>query len=323
MTTRRKRQALALVLFAGLVGMIGAASLILPRQADAVDRADPKPKQPAATPADKDDHAADRAAIQAQMEGFLKAFEGGDAEQVASYWTENGELIGGEGGTFRGRAAIAKAYRAVLAAKGKRHAEVERDSLRFPSADTAVDEGYFKVSVDGREPTTNRYSVLHVREGGKWRMAIVREWPAEKASLHDLEWLIGSWAAKSDDGEVHTTYEWMWDKSFIRVQFTIRQKGQTLTGFQMIGRDAATGELRSWTFESEGGFGEATWSRDGKRWVLESAGRLADGRTLAATNIMVPLDHDTFTWQAAKRSIDGDEVEDLPPVKVTRVKPSK
>ena len=42
----------------------------------------------------------------------------------------------------------------------------------------------------------------------------------------------------------------------------------------MIGKDAASEGLRSWTFESEGGFGEATWSRDGKKWVLDSAGRL-------------------------------------------------
>jgi hypothetical protein len=56
----------------------------------------------------------------------------------------------------------------------------------------------------------------------------------------------------------------VWDKSFIRVQFTIRQKDQTVSGFQMIGKDPASRELRSWTFESAGGFGEATWSRDGK-----------------------------------------------------------
>jgi hypothetical protein len=29
-------------------------------------------------------------------------------------------------------------------------------------------------------------------------MAVVREWPAETVSLHDLEWLIGSWVAKRD-----------------------------------------------------------------------------------------------------------------------------
>ena len=56
---------------------------------------------------------------------------------------------------------------------------------------------------------TSRYSVLYVREGGQWLMAVVREWPAQPVSLRDLDWLIGSWVARRDDAEVHTTYEWL------------------------------------------------------------------------------------------------------------------
>jgi hypothetical protein len=155
-------------------------------------------------------------------------------------------------------------------------------------------------------------------------MAVVREWPVETTSLNDLEWLIGTWVAKrGDDTEVRTTYEWALNKSFIRMQFSIRQQDRTVTGLQMIGKDASTGELRSWTFDSEGGFGEATWSRDGNKWSQDSAGRLANGSTLAATNVLVPLNKDSFTWQSVERSVDGEEVDDLPPVKVTRVKQKK
>jgi uncharacterized protein (TIGR02246 family) len=254
------------------------------------------------------------------MVAFLKAFESGEAERVASFWTADGELIDYDGRAYRGRAAVAKAYLELFETKEERHAEIERESLRFLSKETAIEEGYFKVRVARGEPTSNRYSVLHVREDGKWLMAVVREWPAETVSLHDLEWLIGSWVAKRDDAEVHTTYEWMWNKSFIRVQFTLRQRDRELTGFQMIGKDATSEELRSWTFECEGGFGEATWSREGKKWVLDSAGRLSDGSTLTATNLLTPLDQDSFTWQTVRRSIDGEEVADLPPIKVTRVK---
>jgi uncharacterized protein (TIGR02246 family) len=321
MSTRRKQLALVLVLIGGLIGSFGILSMTLTRYASAGDQA--AAKQKAEPPADQSDRKADRAAIEAQMQGFLKAFESGDAQRVASFWTAGGELINDDGSVYRGRPAIAKAYRELYGTKGKPRAEFERDSLRFPSQDTAIEEGYFKVRVGDDEPASSRYSILHVREGGKWLMAVVRQWPDGGVSLHDLEWLIGSWVAKRDDGEVHTTYEWLWNKSFIRVQFTIRQKDRTLSGFQMIGKDPGTGQLRSWTFESEGGFGEATWSRDGKDWVLDSAGRLTDGSTMAATNIMTPLDQNSFTWQATKRSVDGEEVDDLAPVKVTRVKPKK
>ncbi len=322
MTTWRKQPtpALILILFGGLLGLFGTISLPLTRQADAGDKVHAKKKKTATPTGDKDDRKADRAGIQAQREAFLKAFESGDAERVASFWSADGELIGDDGSVQRGRAAIEKAYRELFRPREKRRAEIESESLRFPSKDTAVEEGYFKVRVGDAEPTTSRFSVLHVREGGKWLMAVVREGPAETVSLRNLEWLIGNWVAKSDDAEVNTTYEWMWDKSFIRVQFIIRQKDRTLRGFQMIGKDEASGELRSWTFESEGGFGEATWSRDGKKWVLDASGRLPDGSTLTATNIIVPLDQDSFTWQTVKRSIGGEQVDDLPPVRVTRVK---
>ena len=322
MSTRRSRLTLVCVLLAGLIGLVGTLSLALTRYAHAGDRAaaDQKAEPPTA---DGDAREADRAAIQAETERFVKAFEGGDAEQVASFWTADGELIGDDGTVYRGRAAIEKAYHELFGTREKRQAEVERESLRFPSHDTAIEEGYFRVRTGKEEPTRSRYSVLHVREGGKWLMAVVREWPAEAVSLRDLDWLIGTWVAQRDDAEVHTTYEWMWNRSYIRAQFTIRQKDRTVSGMQMIGLDPASKELRTWTFESEGGFGEATWSRDGKKWVLESAGRLTDGSTMAATIILTPLDDDSFIWQAVKRSIDGEEADDLPPVKVTRVKPKR
>jgi uncharacterized protein (TIGR02246 family) len=323
MSDRKTRLTLVCVLLGALLGLSGALSLALTRYAHAGDKAAADQQKAEAAPANADNREADRAEIQAQAERFLKAFEGGDAGRVAAFWTAEGELIGDDGTAYRGRAAIEKAYRELFGTKGKRHAEIDRESLRFPSQDTAIEEGHFKVRVDKGEPTQSRYSILYAREGGKWLMAVVREWPAEPVSVRDLEWLIGTWAAKRDDAEVQTTYEWMWNKSYIRVEFTIRQKDRTLRGFQMIGVDPASKELRTWTFESEGGFGEATWTRDGKKWVLDSAGRLGDGSTMAATILLTPLDPDSFTWQAIKRSIDGEEVNDLPPVKVTRVKQKK
>jgi hypothetical protein len=64
-------------------------------------------------------------------------------------------------------------------------------------------------------------------------------------------------------------------------------------------------------------------SRDGKRWEIASTGRLPDGSTMTATNLLVPLGPDSFTWQSVKRSVNGEEVGDIPPVKVTRVKEKK
>jgi uncharacterized protein (TIGR02246 family) len=275
----------------------------------------------AAQPVGGDPNAADREAIKQSVQDFLKAFMSGDAKGVAAHWTENGEYQADDGTTLRGRAAIEKAYAKLFAKKkGKVQVELEPISLRFPSKDTAIGEGYFKVRVAGEAPAASKYSVLHVREGGKWLIALLREFPGEAPSLHDLEWLIGSWQAKTEDTEVQTTYEWWGDKSFLHVKVAIKTKDHTVKGFQMIGKDNSTGQLRSWLFDEGGSFGESTWSQDGKKWMLDSAAVLEDGSVLAATNILTWIDNDTFTFQSVNRTLDGEDLDDIPPVRVTRVK---
>jgi hypothetical protein len=88
----------------------------------------------------------------------------------------------------------------------------------------------------------------------------------------------------------------------------------------MIGKDSSTGQLRSWTFDRGGSFADATWSRDGQKWVQESAGVLEDGSVLTAKNILTRLDNDSFTFQSVDRSVGGEDVSDIPPIRVTRVK---
>jgi hypothetical protein len=89
----------------------------------------------------------------------------------------------------------------------------------------------------------------------------------------------------------------------------------------MIGKDPATGGLRVWTFEDEGGVGLTEITRDGKRWVFAARGTTAEGQVLTATNILTPLDPDSFLWHAVERRLDDEPQPDLPPVRVARVKP--
>src|SRR5262249_4623400 len=123
--------------------------------------------------------------------------------------------------------------------------------------------------------------------------------------------------------EIHTTYAWAPNKKFIHAQFTIKERDRTFVGTQVIGVDPATEGLHSWTFEADGGVGEADWNRDGDHWVLDAHGTLTDGRSLTETNILPRVNNDTFTWQSINRSLEDSELADLAPVKVTRLKPTK
>jgi uncharacterized protein (TIGR02246 family) len=266
-------------------------------------------------------NAADEAAIKGAGRSFAKAYMSGDAKGLAGHWTEKGEYFADDGTSIRGRANIEAAYADLFAnQKAKMKAQVETSSIRFPSKDTAIEEGYFKVWKGTDAPISTRYTILHVREQGKWLMAVVRELPSEGVTLRDLDWLIGNWEAQRGDTEIRTTYEWWGDKTFIRVNITLKEKNRTTSGFQMIGKDRSSGQLRSWTFDPDGSFAEATWTRDGKKWLLDSAAVLETGTVVAGTNILTRIDDDTFTFQSVDRTVGGTDAPDIPPVRVVRVK---
>jgi uncharacterized protein (TIGR02246 family) len=258
------------------------------------------------------------------MQSFVEAFEKGDAKAVAAHWTPEGEYIDDDGTKYQGREELEKAYTDFFAKNKKLKLAIEKQSLRFLSGNTAVEEGYLKMKrAKSADFVNTKFSALHVKEEGKWQIAIIREWPSEGISLFDLEWLIGSWQAKRDDLHVTATYEWSEHKKYILMTFTMKEKDRINKGKQFISHDASTGLLRSWTFEDNGDFGAAVWAHDGKKWVLDASGVLESGAVMTATNIMTQLNEDTFLWQSVERTLDEERLPDVAPIKVTRVKSKK
>jgi hypothetical protein len=143
-------------------------------------------------------------------------------------------------------------------------------------------------------------------------------------SLKDLDWLIGTWKMDTKDRDATTTYEWDDSKKFIRGKFSVQQNGKvTESGTQMIGKDNADGGIRSWVFQSDGGFGDGLWTRDGKKWMVDFEGSTADGKKLAATVVYVRVDADTFTWQSVQQTVDGQPIADSQPLRVTKQKSAR
>jgi uncharacterized protein (TIGR02246 family) len=276
-------------------------------------------------PAASETRPEDRAAIRAALASFVKAFESRDPKALAAHWTTEGEYRALSGTSTRGRDAIEKAFVALFARTPEVKAELKPESLRFLSGGAAVEEGSFTVRRGPTEPSTQAgYNALFVREDGHWLLAQLSESPQEGASIDDLAWLVGEWKSVPGQGaEIRTTYSWASNKKFLHSQFTLKEKDVSLTGNQVIGVDPATAALHSWTFEADGGVGEADWKRDGDHWVLDATGTMSDGRSITETNILRRLSDDTFTWQSINRSLEDSELADLPPVKVTRVKPAQ
>jgi uncharacterized protein (TIGR02246 family) len=312
-----------LMVLAGVVLAAVAIGVYAARDRDA-PKEQPKPEPGAPEQAAKDDKAqgAARDAITKSARDFEKAFEKGDAKAVAAFWTEDGEYYDDTGFELRGRAAIEKAYAEVFKQKAKGKLEIEIQGIRFPSLDTAIEDGILRMKYPGSElPTSTRYSVLHVRTPDGWKVAVVREFGANEDKLDELHWLVGKWSAKTKDREVSLSYEWAENKTFLRNAFSLKEGGKVVSsGTQMIGMDPKTGQIRSWMFDTEGGNGQSLWRREGNVWVLDSVGELPDGNDTFAVNLLTRLSDDEFVFRSIDRALGAKAVPDSDPIKLTRVK---
>lgn len=269
----------------------------------------------------------DEKAIRASSDAFVKAFESGDAAAVAALFTENAEYIDDQGDPIRGRPALARAYGKFFENRKDVDVESKIDAVRFLGAETAIEEGVFTVKPKEGLPTASRFSALRVRENGKWLIAMLKEWDEEVISrpeLQDLAWLIGSWQSEGDEVVAKTTYEWTANKSFIRMNYSIKSKKDgegEHSGVQVIGVDPAVGLIRAWQFGSDGAIGESNWTWDGDRWVIESIATLANGSRTTAVNFLSrkDKDNDAFTWRSVQRHLDDEPQPDIGPVTVKRL----
>ena len=113
-----------------------------------------------------------------------------------------------------------------------------------------------------------RFTVVYVKHDGQWLQSAVRDEVAHDLTPHDrlkeLEWLVGDWINESQDAVVQTTCKWTDDGNFLIREFTMKTHGQpVLSGTQRIGWDPTRRQFKTWIFDSEGGFGEGYWTRNG------------------------------------------------------------
>ncbi|HEY1065452.1 MAG TPA: SgcJ/EcaC family oxidoreductase, partial [Pirellulales bacterium] len=268
---------------------------------------------------------ADREAIESAAQAFVSAFEKGDAKAIAAQWTESGEFHSDSGESLVGRAAIEKSYADYFAKHPKSTLQIEIAGVRFPSQDIAIEDGVLWATADGPTlPTSTRYSVLHVREGGVWKMAFGREWGGAAEKLTDLAWLVGDWKSAAKDHEVEMSYEWNADKTVLLNHFTRKEGGKTVAhGTQWIGVNPANGRLRSWSADDEGGRGESVWFRDGESWVAAATGQTPSGEVTASMNLISRVGSDEIVWKSVRRTVNGVPTADTDPVKLERVKSEK
>jgi len=164
---------------------------------------------PAPTQAALTDRPEDEKAILSVGESFRLAYNAGDAKALASLYTDDAEIIEENGERFQGRKTIQDLYSLLFQERKGSSIEIAVDSIRFLGPDVAKEEGQTRVkpAVTTEPPSVRRYTVLYVKQGGKWLYSSVREelepGLPHHERLKELEWLVGDWIDESSDSVVH------------------------------------------------------------------------------------------------------------------------
>jgi uncharacterized protein (TIGR02246 family) len=273
--------------------------------------------QPARPQARNASNQADEKAIRDVLAAFARSYNAGDAKALAALFDQDAQVELEDGTILEGRDAIERQFAAILGEGPRGTIELTTDSLTFLGTDAALEEGTstVKYAEGGETPEIGRYTVLYVKRDGKWLHHRVRELPVERTPydhLKELEWMVGEWVTENSDSIVHTTCKWTDNKCYLLREFTVQIAGQpAMTGTQRIGWDPRAKQIRSWVFDSEGGFAEGLWAREGNQWIVKSSGVLRDGRTVTATQIVTYRNQDASTWASTDRTIGGEVVPDI------------
>lgn len=249
--------------------------------------------------------------IEVAIQSYVAAFNAKDAKKLASLWSPDGVYISRTSGhRVSGRDAMTAEFAAILTAEDAPQLAVATESIEFISPNVALERGAATVRRgDATEETT--YNAVYVKRDGQWLVDRVTEdeieiRPSNYEHLKDLEWLVGEWIDDGDGVTIEVECRWTKNQNFLSRTYTVSTaEGLDSSGLQIIGWDPKNSQIRSWLFDSDGGFVSGEWNRGDDRWVVQSVVTLADGASGSFTSVFRPTPEGDYTWQKINRVIDG------------------
>ncbi len=266
-------------------------------------------------------------AVLANDRAFEAAYAKGDVKALAGFFSENAEYTTEDGETLVGKAAIEESMRlAFLGNKGAK-LTINVDSVKVLAPEVVVEKGSTSVTAKDGEKNGALYTAIHVKKEGKWKINQLIETPLPQVTpqerLQEVAWLVGTWedVDKSTTLTVRSDFTWARGGNFIVRNVSVKNAGEpVLEGWQVIGWDPVEERIRSWTFDSEGGFAEGRWTREGERWLILETGVNPDGGRTTAENTITKLSPNRFAWESGNRTVNGEPQPSVERVEVMRSK---
>lgn len=266
-------------------------------------------------------HSADEAKIKSNAKAYEEAYNNGDAEKVASFWAENADYVVPDSGeTIKGRKAIAAYFKDFFENEERPNIDVVVDAIIFKGSDKAIENGHVTFTYKNGYKDETAYRAENVKENGKWTLQNVHEVETGKATsnfehLKDLNWLVGSWKDTDEDSDIDLNFKWDKDNNFLIEHFSVKILDRDeLNGIQIIGWDPSQKKIRSWVFDSDGGFREGTWSKEEGNLIVPMISTLSDGKKASSIDVYTKIDDDNFSFSMHSRDVDGELLPDVGPV---------
>lgn len=109
-----------------------------------------------------------RAAIEAQNKKYMQAFEKGDAQAIADFYSSNAMVLPSNSDVVKGKDAIKALFQAFIDSGVKGGSLTTVEVERF--GDTANEVGVYTLKdASGKEIDKGKYIVIWKRENGQWR----------------------------------------------------------------------------------------------------------------------------------------------------------
>jgi uncharacterized protein (TIGR02246 family) len=257
--------------------------------------------------------------VRAEVESYTAAFNKGDLEGLLAHFADDADFINDGGKQLKGKANLAELFKQTLAdLKGCKLA-VTITSLRFLRPDVALLDGKATLTAPDGASESGRFTTAWTKSGGKWLLSSVHDLaePSEtstagSAPLQQLDWLVGDWTYEDPSFNARVSGRWTLNQRFLLLEYTVKQKdSEDLIVDLYFGWDPLEGIIRSWFFDSRGGFGGGDWVREGNTWTADWRGVLSEGQTASSVTSIQYLDGKSFLFRSLDREIDGQPLADV------------
>src|SRR6266404_940536 len=258
---------------------------------------------------------------------YEEAYNKGYAKTLAGFYSDDVDYIDQDGAEVKGRNAMERLLADNFQQNPGAKLAITTEEVKQLTTDVKVTRGFATVTPANGAAETTRYTAVRVRKGDHWEISQLNERkappPSAYSRLEVLEWLAGTWQDKSGDQTVQSKINWAGDKNFLVRTINVKGDQSATDGWEIIGWDPVRQQIRSWIFDSNGGFGESTWVNNGEDWLVRASNVLPDGSRSTAENVLTKVDENKFIWESQNRTLNGEPQPSLDKIEVQRLAGSR